>query len=215
MSAAPSPRRTRREVSPEQVISSALSLFLERGFAATRMEDVATLAGVSKGAIYLHFPNKEALFHEVVRSGVLSRLEQAEATVASHQGSARELLDGLMHGVLLEFWGSASSGIPKLIIAEAQAFPELARDYFHEVSLRTRGLLENILEGGVASGEFRPMDIAYTARAILSALEHQPVMHHSLGIHDPEPLEPVRFVDAMLDLVSTGLLKSPGTGTTR
>jgi len=208
MPAAPAQRRVRREVSPDQVISSALALFLERGFAATRMEDVASKAGISKGAIYLHFPNKNALFNEVVRSGVLSRLEQAEATVASHQGSARELLDALMHGVLLEFWDSASSGIPKLIIAEAQAFPELARDYFHEVSLRTRGLLENILSGGVESGEFRPMDIPNTARVILSALEHQPVLHHSLGVHDPEPLEPVRFVDAMLDLVSTGLLKT-------
>lgn len=204
------PRRSRREVSPEQLIASALDLFLERGFAATRMEDVARAAGVSKGAIYLYFPTKEALFHEVVRAGVLTRLEQAEATAAAHRGSARELLDRLMHGVLLEFWDSASSGIPKLIIAEAHGFPELARDYFQEVSLRTRELLENILQSGVDEGEFRAMDVPYTARAILAALEHQPILHHSIGMHDPQPLEPLRFVDVTLDLVMYGLVRRDG-----
>ena len=205
------PRRARREVSRELLINAALELFLERGFAATRMDDVARLADVSKGAIYLYFPNKEALFHEVVRAGILSHLERAEEAAAAHQGSARDLLDALMHGVLLEFWDSSSSGIPKLVIAEASAFPELARDYFHEVNLRTRELLENILQGGMDDGEFRPMDVPYTARAILSALEHQPVLRHSTGAYDPQPLEPVRFVDAMLDLVTRGVTQKDGS----
>ena len=202
-------RRARREVCPEQLTAAALELFLERGFAATRMEDVARRAGVSKGAIYLYFPNKEALFHAVVLEGVVARVEEAEAIMAAHQGSTRELLDSLMHGVLLDFWGSPSSGIPKLIIAEAQSFPELARDYFGSVSLRTRELLERILQRAVDEGEFRHMDVHNTARAILAALEHQPVLYHSLGSHDPQPLEPRPFIDALLQLVMQGLLQAP------
>lgn len=209
MSSAVAPRRVRREVSPAQLTAAALDLFLERGFAATRMEDVAKRAGVSKGAIYLYFPNKEALFHAVVLAGVVSRVEEAEATMAAHQGSARDLIDALMHGVLLDFWGSPSSGIPKLIIAEAKVFPELARDYFESVNLRTREMLERILQRGVDEGEFRDMDVHNTARAILSALEHQPVLYHSLGSHDPRPLDPRPFVDAVLDLVIRGLLAPP------
>ena len=199
-------RRTRREVCPGQLTAAALELFLEHGYSATRMEDVARVAGVSKGAIYLYFPNKEALFHAVIREGVVARVEEAEATVAAHRGSARDLLDRLMHGVLLDFWGSPSSGIPKLMIAEARAFPELARDYFESVSLRSRELLERILQRGVDEGEFRRMDVHNTARAIMAALEHQPVLYHSLGEHDPQPLEPRPFVDAMMDLVTRGLL---------
>lgn len=208
-------RRARREVCPRQLTASALELFLERGFAATRMEDVARRAGVSKGAIYLYFPNKEALFKAVVFEGVVARVEEAEAAAAAHTGSARDIIDALMHGVLLEFWGSPSSGIPKLIIAEAGAFPELARDYFQSVSLRTRELLEGILRRGVDEGEFRDMDVHNTARAILAALEHQPVLYHSLGPHDPQPMDPRPFVDAVLDLVTHGLMKAaepvPGT----
>lgn len=207
MAQAPAPRRARREVSPGQLTAAALHLFLQRGFAATRMEDVARRAGVSKGAIYLYFPNKEALFKAVVLEGVVARVEEAEATVAAHQGSARDLIDVLMHGVLLEFWGSPSSGIPKLIIAEAKSFPELARDYFESVNLRTRELLERILQRGVDEGEFRDMDVHNTARAILAAVEHQPVLYHSLGAHDPAPMEPRPFVDAMLELVTKGLMR--------
>ena len=205
------PRRARREVCPDQLTAAALELFLAHGFAATRIEDVARRAGVSKGSIYLYFPTKEALFHAVVREGVVARVEEAEATAAAHRGSARDVLDALMHGVLLDFWGSPSSGIPKLIMAEARAFPELARDYFESVTLRTRELVEGILKRGVDEGEFRAMDIHNTARAILAALEHQPVLYHSLGAHDPRPLEPLPFVDAMLDLVSHGLLREPAT----
>ena len=212
MPAVPAPetrRARRREIDPDQLVTAALQVFLERGYAATRVEDVAQLAGCSKGAIYLYFPTKEALFHAVVRAGVVSRVEQAEATAAAHSGSARELLDALMHGVLLEFWGSPSSGIPKLVMAESGAFPELARDYFNEVNLRGRELLERILQRGVDQAEFRPMDVAYTARAIISALEHQPLMHHAFGCHDPQPLDPLRFVDATLDLVLNGLRHQP------
>lgn len=201
-------RRVRREVCPEQLTAAALDLFLERGYAATRMEDVARAAGVSKGAIYLYFPNKEALFHAVIRVGVVARVDEAEATVAAHRGSARELIDALMHGVLLDFWGSPSSGIPKLMIAEARAFPELARDYFESVSLRARDLLERILQRGVDEGEFRAMDVHNTARVIMGALDHQPVLYHSLGEHDPQPMEPRPFVDAMMALVTQGVLHS-------
>jgi AcrR family transcriptional regulator len=196
-------------VSPAQLTAAALDLFLERGFAATRMEDVAKRAGVSNGAICLYFLYKEALFDAVVLEGVVSRVEEAEATMAAHQGSARDLIDALMHGVLLDFWGSPSSGIPKLIIAEAKVFPELARNYFESVNLRTRELLERILQRGMDEGEFRAMDVHNTARAILSALEHQPVLYHSLGSHDPRPLDPRPFVDAVLDLVIRGLLEPP------
>lgn len=200
-------RSRRREVDPARLTEAALAQFLECGFAATRMEDVAKRAGISKGAIYLYFPTKEALFRAVVQAGIVPRIEQAEAAVANFDGTARELLSTLMHGLLLEFWDSPSSGIPKLIMGEASQFPGLARDYFQEISLRVRGVLAAILQRGVDSGEFRPIDVDYAARAICGALDHQAVLRHSLERHDPEPLEPDRFVDAMLDMIMNGLLQ--------
>lgn len=203
----PARRPRQRDIQPARLVDAALELFLERGFAGTRMEDVAARAGVSKGSIYLHFATKEELFRAVVRAGIVPRIDQAEAAIAGFEGSAADLLSALLHGLLLEFWDSPSSGIPKLIIADAGQFPGLARDYFAEISLRARRLLERIIRRGIERGEFREdMDAEYAARAISAALDHQAVLRHSLAEHDPEPLEPVRFVDAVLDLVLHGAL---------
>src|SRR6266446_5005945 len=106
--------RRRKDARPEEIISAALEVFADRGFAATKLEDVARRAGVTKGTIYLYFENKEALFK-------------------SFPGSARELFERLVR----EYWrlvGETSLvGIPKLMMAEANNFPELARFYYEEV----------------------------------------------------------------------------------
>jgi AcrR family transcriptional regulator len=200
-------RRSRpREIDPRALTAAALELFLENGFANTRMEDIARRAGVSKGALYLYFATKDELFRAVVQEGIVGLIEQAEAAFAASTGSASELLASLMRGIVPQFWDSPSSGIPKLVIAEAQNFPALTAEYFEAISLRTRKLMENILQRGVDRGEFRPLDVHCTARAILAALDHQAILQHSVAAHDPEPLEPQRYVDAVLDLVSHGAL---------
>ena len=199
-------RGRQKDIDPEQIVAAALDCFLASGFAGTRIEDVARQAGVSKGAIYLYFSAKEDLFRAVVRAGIVPRIEQAEAALADFEGSAQELLSSLLHGLLLDFWGSSSSGIPKLMISEARNFPELAEDYFQEVSLRARAFMESILHRGIETGEFREdMDVPYMARTLCAALDQQAILQHSLNEHDPDPLDPVRYVDAVLDLVINGV----------
>ncbi len=63
-------------------MAAAFALFSERGFAATRIEDVAARAGIAKGTVYLHFPDKEALFISLassIASPILGRLEAMAA----------------------------------------------------------------------------------------------------------------------------------------
>ena len=64
---------------PGEIVAAALASFADRGYAATKLEDVAAAAGVSKGTIYLYFPTKEDLFRAVVRQAVLPNVEAAEA----------------------------------------------------------------------------------------------------------------------------------------
>src|SRR4051812_31624363 len=84
------------EERPRQIIEAALAVFGERGLAASRLEDIAKRAGLSKGTIYLYFPNKEELFREVVRTTVVSKLEEREQTLLAAHGSATEVLDNFM-----------------------------------------------------------------------------------------------------------------------
>lgn len=107
----------------QALLDAALKLFLQNGFASCRVEDIAAAAGISKGAVYLHYPTKEALFCGVVESGILTRLVLAEQFVAEFDGTATELLSTMLHKNLIDFWGSPSSGIVKLVIAESQHFP--------------------------------------------------------------------------------------------
>ena len=111
--------------------AAALELFVERGFATTRLEDVAARAGVSKGTLYLYFDSKEALFKAVIEEGIVPTLVAAEQQLAEHSGSAAELLRKLLFGWWQQIGGTRLAGVPKLIISESRNFPEVAQ-YYHD-----------------------------------------------------------------------------------
>ena len=89
------PRWTRRkDARPEEISAAALDLFVERGYAGTRLDDVAARAGVSKGTVYLYFASKEDLFKAVVREGLVSPLTEFRSSVLEqYRGSTFELTD--------------------------------------------------------------------------------------------------------------------------
>src|SRR5262245_15098410 len=108
--------RRRKAARPAEILSAALDCFAERGFAATRLDDVAARAGVTKGTLYLYFPGKEELFKALVRQELLPNIERLEAAAAG-AGSAAEML-----GRLVAVWAehvapSRIAVLPKLMIA--------------------------------------------------------------------------------------------------
>jgi len=123
----------RKDERPAEIVSAALNLFVERGFMATKLDDVAKQAGVSKGTVYLYFQNKEDLFRAVVQEMVLPEIERIEKVISSHRGSAEDLLRRLVKQWWQNVGESRLSGIPKLIIAEAGNFPGLAQFFVEKV----------------------------------------------------------------------------------
>ncbi len=136
----PTPRRRRKEARPEEILSAALESFAARGFAATRIEDVAARAGISKGTLYLYFDGKEELFKAVVRQALLPNLARIEALAATFEGPSALLLERLL-ATIAGVINSRVGAIPKLVIAEAGNFPDLARFYLAEVVQRGLGLI--------------------------------------------------------------------------
>jgi AcrR family transcriptional regulator len=196
----------RRPVSRDALLAAALDVFLKHGFQAARIEDIAQLAGVGKGSVYLHFANKEELFQAVIDTGVGTRLGQAELLASEFQGSAAELLTTMFHNNLVEFWDSPSSGIHKLIVAESQRFPKLAASYQQAITHRARTLVAGILELGIASGEFRNnVDVDYTARLIVDALDNELIQAHAFSENGSKPFDAHRFIDVLLGLVVSGI----------
>ena len=194
-------------------MEAALELFVERGFAATRLADVASRAGVSKGTLYLYFANKEALFKAVVRSSILPVIRNAEGLVGEFKGSASELLRSVVKGMWSKVGGTLLSGIPKLIIAESRNFPELARFYYEEVICRGVGVMQGILARGVQQGEFRAIDAEPTARAMMGPVLLMMLWQHSFLDFENEPLRDERYFDSYLSLVLDGLQRPSSRGT--
>src|SRR5213596_3513319 len=97
----PKPRwKRRKDARPGEIVAAALDVFVERGFAATKLADVARRAGVTKGTIYLYFENKEALFKAVVRETIVPVIAKGEALVQAFTGSARDLFEKLVR----DYW---------------------------------------------------------------------------------------------------------------
>lgn len=168
ISSSPEPRwRRLPEERPQQIIDAALAIFGERGLAAARLEDIAKRAGLSKGTIYLYFPNKEELFREVVRQTVIAQIERAERELAAaaHQ-SAQETLAQFVRGYWRFLRSPNFAALFRLVHAELGNFPDLARFYGREVIERILRLVTGIIERGVRSGEFRQVDPAVTARML-------------------------------------------------
>lgn len=158
--------RRRPETRPQQIIDAALEVFGECGLANARLQDIADRAGVSKGTIYLYFPNKEELFREVVRQTAVARIEAREQKVT--QGTPTEQLCGAMRGYWQFVRTPAFSTIHRLVLGELHQFPDLATFYANEVTARGLKLLSGIIQRGVDSGEFREIDPMVAARMLVA-----------------------------------------------
>jgi AcrR family transcriptional regulator len=202
------PRWTRRkEARAEEIIAAALELFVERGYAATRLDDVAARAGISKGTLYLYFANKEELFKAVVREVLVARLVEFRGLIDKFQGSTAELLR-LVFKTWWERIGSTRiSGIPKLILSEARNFPEIARFYVEEVVRPGRETLAAVIRRGIERGEFRQVDAHATADLLAAPMLMISMWRNSLEPCCDERIDPEALIAAHVDLLARGLAK--------
>jgi AcrR family transcriptional regulator len=202
------PRWTRRKhARPEEITAAALELFVERGYAGTRLDDVAARAGVSKGTLYLYFANKEELFKAVVREGLVSPIAEMRGFIDQFEGSTLELIRMMLFGWWERIGASRIAGIPKLIIAEAGNFPELARFYVAEVVEPAQAATVAILERGIARGEFREVNTEEVARLMASPMLGLLMWRNALEPFSNTKVDPLGYLEAHFDMLRHGLAK--------
>jgi len=205
MSATPPPRKRRKEARPSELLEAALHLFVEKGFAATRLEDVAARAGVSKGTLYLYFENKDALFKAVIQEGIIPVIAENEVIAAKHSGCSFELLDILLENWWTKIGQTAFAGIPKLMVAEARNFPELAGFYYENVISRGRALVGSALRRGMASGEFRTLDVETTVDVVIAPILMLLIWRYSMNCCQSSESDPQTYLRIHMDLLRQGL----------
>ena len=208
------PRRTRRkQARPGELLEAALALFVEKGFAATRVEEVAARAGVSKGTLFLYFPSKEELFKAVVRENASRHLADAMREVAGYAGSSAELLHEFVRRWWTQYGGTPAAGLTKLIMSEAANFPDLAQYYQDEVVRPSHELVRGIVRRGIQRGEFRQVDLVQIAHLVVAPLVQIVTWRFSLAPCCPAtPMpDPLALLDLHADMVVRGLRPEEST----
>jgi TetR/AcrR family transcriptional regulator len=199
----------RKEARPGELLDAALDLFVAKGFAATRAEEVAAKAGVSKGTLFLYFKSKEELFEAVVRENIGNQISEGMAQIDSFPGTTVDMLRFAM----FEWWNrvgnTRASGISKLVMSEASNFPALASFYHQTVVKPGRQLIRTILQRGVERGEFRALNMDYAVYSVVAPLMFLTMWKHSLGASSVEaPLNPEDYINSQADIIVNGILSA-------
>jgi TetR/AcrR family transcriptional regulator len=199
-------RERRKNARPGELLAAALELFVEKGFAATRAEEVAKRAGVSKGTLFLYFASKEELFKAVVRENISGRFTEWNAEFECFQGSTADMLRYCITAWWQRIGSTQASGITKLMMSEASNFPELAAFYEQEVIQPGHQLIQRVLQRGVDRGEFRPIDMKYGVYIVLAPMMFLAMWKHSLGTCAASAqLVPEEYISVQVETILNGL----------
>jgi AcrR family transcriptional regulator len=197
--------RRRKEARPSEILEAALSVFAEKGFAAARMDDIAGRAGVSKGTIYLYFESKEAVFKALVRETVGARIGEITSLMQKFDGSTRDMLAAALRNFGAFAATSDRVVLPKIVIAEAGNFPDLARFYREEVIERGLKLMGSVVNRGIERGEFRKIPTEHAVRLIMGPLLIIMLWRTIFGRFDKTPYDYSGLIEAHIETLLKGL----------
>ena len=181
------------------IIAAGLDEFTAKGFAATRLDDVARRAGVAKGTIYLHFKDKEALFQELVRTALGPLITRISNPQIGAAGSARAAIESLAETFAREVIGTKRADIVRMIIAEGTRFPQIAEFYYREVVAHGIAGTRKLIAYGIARGEIRNPGLAEFPQLLVGPLVVAVIWQGLFG--KQAPLDVAAMLRVHLDLI--------------
>jgi AcrR family transcriptional regulator len=195
---APQNRAERAAERRAAIVEAAMQEFIARGFAATRLDDIAERAGVAKGTIYLHFKDKESMFEELIRTAIVPLVGRLAGPPPA-SGSIRDMIESVALNFIQEIVSTPRADIVRLIIAEGPRFPAIADFYYREVISRGLAGMRALIELAIARGEIRQKALAnfpqiLVAPAIVAVIWKGLFERHS-------PLDAIEMFRVHLDLI--------------
>ncbi len=197
--------RRRAEARPDEVLDSALELFIQQGFANTTVEQIARKAGLSKGAVYLYFPSKQAIIEALVRRAVVPVAERALANALGFGGDPRIGITSTLRLIGQGLLDPRVLAIPKMIAREAVQFPELAQIYRREVMSRVQPALTKLVQTGIDEGYFRPLDAELTIRSLIGPVLLHLLLADIFGVMPADGIALDRLIENHISILFDGL----------
>lgn len=195
-------RERRKEARPGELLDAALSLFVSKGFSATKVEDVAASAGVSKGTLFLYFSSKEDLFKAVIRANLADHFPAWNQEFEEFLGTSPDMLEYAMVSWWQRIGSTDAGGITKLVMSEANNFPEVVEFYDQEVIRPGHELFQRILQRGIDRGEFVVFNTEQAVHSLVSAIVYVTMWKHALACNaSHNTLNPEAFLRNHVDLL--------------
>ena len=202
----PEPKfRRRAEDRPDEVLDAALALFVEQGYAHTSVAQIARDAGISKGAVYLYFPSKQAILEGLVRRAVTPVADRALAQASLARGDLRTTLTAALTAIVSALSDPKLYAIPKIVIREAVVAPEIAEMYRNAVLDRVLPVATELIRQGIDSGQLRPVDPDLTLRTIMGPIVLHLLLAEIFGIRPERGLALYALAENHLDILFNGL----------
>jgi AcrR family transcriptional regulator len=203
-------RRRRKDARPQEILAAALDEFAEKGFAATRLEDVARRAGIAKGTIYLYYASKEELFRAVVRH-LLPQFDQIERMMLNYPGSVEAMLRGPFLELQRQLLQTDLPRLLSVLLAEGQRFPDLVEFYYQEALAPGLRVARTLIQRGVERGEFRETALVDLPQPLIAGVLVAVVWESLIGhLH---PLDAERLLETHMSLLLEGLTVRPTPNT--
>ncbi|WP_375592019.1 TetR/AcrR family transcriptional regulator [Chitiniphilus eburneus] len=200
----------RKAARPQEILEAALDVFAEKGYAAAKVEDIARHAGVTRGTPYLYFKNKEEIFAALIRELLLPKIAFGHSLMAERGLTASQRLGKLVRTWWAEVGATRLSALPKLMIAEARNFPDVAQLYHDEFIAPGQALMQRVLEEGIASGEFRPVAADLAVHVISAPIVMLMIWQHTFApCCVGQEVDPQLYLETLLDLLLRGLSSIP------
>ncbi len=208
-----STRKRRKEQRPEEILNAALEEFIAKGYAGTRLDDVARRAGISKGLVYVYFNTKEDLFKAVIRTFLVPHVEMLRGEIEGSQLSSEALLRGPVLGLMKKIVNSRVHELVRLLIAEGQRHPDLTAFYYEEVVSRGMSVIRTIIDRGIARGEFRETPLREFPQLVIAPMLMAMIWKLLMERHQPLDAERVleTHIELLLQFLRTG--KAPAETT--
>jgi AcrR family transcriptional regulator len=197
------PRQRRKDARPSEIIEAALVEFAAKGYAGTKLEDVAARAKISKATIYVYFEDKRTLFEACMKSRVGPVIENAEGLIDGFPGSTEDILRLLIQTIYMGLVSSDARVLLRIIIAESENFPFLAEMHYRNTVSKGKHVMERIIARGIARGEFRNGD--YAKVPMLLAGPAIMVTVWTLLFQKIDPIEIDTALEAHIDLILNGI----------
>lgn len=195
---------TRRAAArPDEILDAALNVFIEAGFDAARMDDIAARAGISKAGVYLYFDSKEALLRALISREIAPIAQNLAMLAEAGSGDPVGTIRVLGQVAATQLADARVFAVPRLMISISNRFPDLARHYRTEVVETAKGALEKLIAGGIATGVFRNVDPEAAVRAIAGPMIFAALWKHVLG--GDTTATPDEIATAHIDLLLKGL----------